>query len=393
MNDIFILAWRYLNYHRLKTAVLVVSIAIIVYLPMGLNILMSQSARQLRGRAEATPLLVGANGSPLELVLRSLYFEANRPKSIRYSEVERIEDSGLATAIPINASFRSRNGPIVGTTLGYFEFRGLTLSVGRQLAMLGECVVGSEVARAGNLGVGDHVLSSAEDVFNIAGVYPLKMKIVGILRPSDSPDDRAVFVDLKTTWVIEGLGHGHQDLSREEAADGVLRKEGNRIVANASVLQYNEITPENVASFHFHGDTTTFPITSIIAVPNDEKASALLQGRYLGDDETVQIVRPEEVLEQLLRTVFTVGRYVTFAVRNVGASTLATMVLVFLLSLQLRRRELKTMVQIGASRGRVACILGAEVLGVLCLGAGIAGALALATSWFAGSATRLLIHM
>jgi putative ABC transport system permease protein len=355
--------------------------------------LISQSAKQLRSRAESTPLLVGAKGSPLELVLRSLYFETDEPLAIPNAQLQRVEASELANAIPLYTRFHSRHGPIVGTTLNYFEFRGLEVAQGRQMAMLGECVIGSGVARSGNFRVGDHILSSAEDVFNLAGVYPLKMRIVGILQRNDSPDDDAVFVDLKTTWIIEGLGHGHQNLSRPEAAESVLRKEGNKVVANASVMQYNEITAENATSFHFHGDLSTFPITSIIAVPNDERASALLQGRYLGDDEAVQIVRPAEVMLELLGTVFTVGRYLTFAVLIVGISTLATMTLVFLLSLQVRRRELETMIKIGGSRLRIVCTLGAEVVGVLCLGSGIAASLALATSWLAGSAIRVLVHL
>ena len=393
MNDILYLAWRYLTYHRLKTAVLMASIAVIVYLPMGLNILMNQSAKQLLSRTEDTPLIIGAKGSPLELVLRSLYFETDEPESIPFGQVQRVKDAELATAIPLYARFHTKHGTIVGTTLSYFEFRGLKLAAGRQLAMLGECVIGSKVARSGNLQVGDHVLSAGEDVFNIAGTYPLKMKIVGILDPTDTPDDYAVFVDLKTTWIIEGLGHGHQDLRRPEAADSVLQKAGNKVVANSSVRQYNEITPDNAAAFHFHGEPATFPITAIIAVPGDEKNSALLQGRYLGDDEEVQIVRPAEVMAELLGTIFTVGRYVTFAVLVVGLATFATMVLVFLLSLQLRRRELETMIKIGASRRRVVATFAAEVIGVLFCGSAIAASLALATYWFAGSATRLLIHL
>ena len=393
MKDVVYLAWRYLAYHRLKSVVLVASITIIVYLPIGLNILMNQSAKELRSRAEDTPLLVGAKGSPLELVLRSLYFETDEPKSIPFSQTQRVHDSQLADPIPVYARYRTREGPIVGTTLDYFEFRRLRIDTGRQMAMLGECVIGSEIARSSNLSVGDHILSVAEEVFDFGGVYPLKMKIVGILARGDTPDDRAVFVDLKTSWVIEGLGHGHQDLNQPEAADAVLRREGNRVVANASVRQYNEITPENVASFHFHGNTASFPITAIIAVPNDVKASALLQGRYLSEDEEMQIVRPDEVMAKLLGTIFTVGRYVTFAVVIVGLSTLATMALVFLLSVQLRRRELETMIKIGASRWRVIAVLGSEVFGVLCLGSALAACFAVATSWFAGSVARLLIQM
>jgi len=393
MSDVLYLAWRYLAYHKFKAAVMVASIALIVYLPLGLNILMEQSARQLRARARQTPLLVGAQGSPLELVLRSLYFESAVPPSMPYAQLDRVEASGLAAAVPLYARFRTQHGPIIGTGLRYFTFRGLRVAAGRQMAMLGECVLGSEVARRADLGPGDSILSSAETMFDIAGVYPLKMKVAGILAPTGSPDDHAVFVDLKTAWIIEGLGHGHQGLDRPEAAEGVLRREGNRVIANASVVQYNQITPENVDSFHFHGDASQFPITSIIALPHDEKSSAVLESRYLAEDEAVQIVRPDEIMEKLLGTVFTVGRYVIAAVILVGLSTLATMVLVFVLSLQLRRRELETMAKIGGTRRRIAAIVAAEVCGVLALGITIAVGLAAMTAWFAASASRLLVQI
>jgi putative ABC transport system permease protein len=90
----------------------------------------------------------------------------------------------------------------VGTTLDYFEFRGLRLAEGRMMAMLGECVLGATAARTANVSPGGHVLSSPETVLDIAGVYPLRMRVVGVLQPSGTPDDRAVFVDVKTTWTI-----------------------------------------------------------------------------------------------------------------------------------------------------------------------------------------------
>ena len=72
MKDTLYLAWRYLAHHRVKTAILVGSLTLITFLPVGLNVIVGQSARELTSRAEATPLLVGAKGSPLELALNSL---------------------------------------------------------------------------------------------------------------------------------------------------------------------------------------------------------------------------------------------------------------------------------------------------------------------------------
>jgi putative ABC transport system permease protein len=253
VKDSLYLAWRYLAYHRIKTAILITSITLIVFLPVGLRVLVNQSADQLTARAEATPLLVGAKGSPLELVLNSLYFESDIPETMRYAEAIRLDTMGLAQPIPLYVRFTARGYPIVGTALEYFTFRGLEVASGTGLTMLGDCVLGARVAEQLDVRPGGTVVSSPESVFDIAGVYPLKMRVAGVLAFSDSPDDHAIFVDVKTAWVIEGLVHGHVDLSQAGAATGVLRRDSSVITANASVVQYQEITADNIESFHFHG--------------------------------------------------------------------------------------------------------------------------------------------
>ena len=388
MTDTFYLAWRYLAYHKIKTAILVASIMLIVYLPVGLNVIVGQSAEELTARADTTPLLIGAKGSPLELVLNSLYFDSDPPELTSYADAVRVSDSGLATPIPMYVRFRSREHPIVGTSLEYFEFRQLNLSSGRTMAILGECVLGSRVAESLGVGVGGTVISSPESVFDLAGTYPLKMKVVGVLAPSFTADDEVIFVDLKTAWVIEGLVHGHQDLAAPEAAAGVLKREGDTIVGNASVVQYNEITPDNIDSFHFHGDLSEYPISAIIAVPQDRKSGTILMGRYEGDEETSQIVQPTTVMNELLDTILTIQGFVVAAILLVAAATLATAALVFMLSLRLRRREIETMVKIGGSRLNISALLVSEVVVVLVLGVLLAGGLTLLTSQFGAGVIR-----
>jgi len=382
MSDVLYLAWRYLAFHKIKTVILVASITLIVFLPVGLNVIVGQSSDELTARAEATPLLVGAKGSPLELVLNSLYFDADPPELTTYAEALRIAESGLATPIPLYVRFRSRESPIVGTTLDYFDFRESRFAAGRPMAVLGECVLGSKVARDLDVGVGGTVISSPESVFDLAGVYPLKMTVVGVLAPSFTADDEAVFVDIKTAWVIQGLVHGHQDLAAPEAAAGVLKREGDTIVGNASVVQFNEITPDNVDSFHFHGDMSDYPVSAVIAVPEDQKSGTILMGRYEGDEEPSQIVQPTTVMNELLDTILTIQGFVVAAILLVAAATIATAALVFLLSLRLRRREIETMTKIGGSRWSVGTILVSEVAAVLVLGVFLAGVLTLVTSQF-----------
>ena len=209
---------------------------------------------------------------------------------------------------------------------------------------------------------------------------------------SHGPDDDAVFVDLKTAWIIQGLGHGHQDLAKPGAASAVLARDGDRITANASVVQYNEITPANIASFHFHEDIENHPVTGIIALPHDGKAAVILMGRYQADDAHAQIVLPLDVMNDLLDTVLTVRSYVIAAMGIVALATVATAALVFLLSLRLRRREIETMSKIGGSRSRVAAVLGCEVLVVLACSLTIAAALTALTTQFGSEVILLFVR-
>ena len=217
------------------------------------------------------------------------------------------------------------------------------------------------------------------------------MRVVGVLAPAHTPDDLAVFADLKTTWIIQGLGHGHRDLAEPGADAFVLSREGDRVTANAAVVQYNEITEANAASFHFHGDLGGYPVTSVIAVPNDDKSRVLLMGRYEAIEQPVQLVRPIGEMNDLLETVLTIRSYVVAAVGAVAMATLATTALVFWLSIRLRRREIETLVKIGAARISVAAVLVSEVVGVLLISAMVAAGLTFAASRYGSDAIRSLL--
>ena len=391
MTGVLYMAARYLAYHKFKTAILVLSITLILYIPTGLRVLVRQSQEQLTARAAATPLLIGAKGSPLELVLNSLYAGADVPEGMEHGEVAKVQETGLANVIPLYVRFHAQQDPIIGTTLEYFTFRDLRIVNGGMMTRLGDCVLGAEVAERRGVAPGGAIISSPESVFDIAGVYPLKMRVTGVLARSGSPDDDAIFADLKTAWVIEGLAHGHQDLDRPEAAGQVLKKEGNVVVGNAAVVQFNEVTDDNIDSFHFHGDPATFPITAIIAAPPDQKSATLLMGRYQNTNQPQQIVRPMRVMEELLATILTVQSFVIAALIIVGLATLATASLVFLLSLRLRRREIETMVKIGGSRTRIAAVLASEVLVVVGLSITLAAVLTWMTGAFGSDVIRTLI--
>ena len=77
-NSLFI-GWRYLIFHKIRSITLVGTLAIIVFVPLLLEMIVRESRAQLTARADTTPMILGAPGSSLDLVMGSLYFTRARP--------------------------------------------------------------------------------------------------------------------------------------------------------------------------------------------------------------------------------------------------------------------------------------------------------------------------
>ena len=374
MIDSLYIAWKYICFNKARTVTLIACITLIGFLPVSLELLLDESEQQLMSRAATTPLVVGVRGSSLDLVMNTLYFGDEVPELITMAASDRVMETDLALPIPVYVRFRARGHPIVGTTLDYFEFRGLKVAEGQQMAVLGDCVVGAGAAEKLGLKPGDELVSSPENMFDLAGVYPLKMKVTGVLQKSHTSDDLAVFVDLKTTWVIQGLGHGHQDVTVLKDPTLVLKRTEDNVAATAKLYHYMEITDENIDSFHFHGHMTGYPVTAVIAAPYDAKSGAILQGRYLSKEERHQIVEPEEVIDGLLQNIFRIKNVLDAIILLVALATVMAIILVFALSIRLRQREMETVFKLGCSRMTMARLVASEILmivvasGLLCTG-------------------------
>ena len=391
MQDSLYLAWQYLRYNRLRTIILIACITLVSVLPISLNLLLKASEKQLMARAQQTPLLLGKIGSDLDLTINSLYFTAEPPEDISMEEVENIKGTKLAKSIPLYLKFQARNHPIVGTTLDYFEFRQLRSKIGNYFALLGDCVLGAAVAERLNLKHGDHLISSPEALFDIGGIYPLKMKVVGVLERSFTADDEAVFTDIKTAWIIRGLGHGHQDLEKTGTPDVILNREKGKITANAKLKQYTEITPDNIDSFHFHGQPQTFPLTAVIVVPDNQKSETLLRGRYEAQSNNRSLVKPQLVIEELLIEIFKIRDLLNVIFALVIAATLIAIILIFNLSLRLRQREIETSFMLGCSKNAIARLITAEISIILVISLLLTGVITVGFSHFKQPITRTLI--
>ena len=137
MTHVLVLALRYLRFNKIKTAILVFGVAVAVFLPLAVNLLVRDYQRELLARAGATPLVAGAPASRFDLVLHALYFRGKPAHDLTMAEVNAINSSGLAAGIPIIAKHAAQGVPIVGTSLEYFPFRRLTVACGAGLTQIG----------------------------------------------------------------------------------------------------------------------------------------------------------------------------------------------------------------------------------------------------------------
>jgi hypothetical protein len=104
MIDSLYIAWKYIQYHRGKSLILLACITLIVSLPWALSLLLDESEQQLMSRATSTPLVIGAKGSSLDLLMNTLGINFNG--SIGYGDghrsclpdsyVYQLQDAGIA---------------------------------------------------------------------------------------------------------------------------------------------------------------------------------------------------------------------------------------------------------------------------------------------------------
>ena len=398
MKHALFLAWHALLWHRSRSIIVVLSLAITIWLPATVHLMLNEFRREISERSHATPLIVGARGSRIDLVLHALYFKGVPPAEITMAEVQQLTESGLGIAVPLHSRYQTpavagQDGvPIVGTSPEYMEFRRLTIQSGEMLSMLGDCIVGARVAQVMQLAPGDTLFSAPRNAFNLAGDYPLRMSVTGILAPSHSPDDDVVFTDIRTTWVIDGIGHGHQSVTSQTNPALLLgSNDSSALIANAGVLPYTEITKDNIDSFHFHGEPNTFPLTAIIVVPADEKSRVRILGRYASSEMSAQCLKPPEVVEELLTLVFRVEQLVWLCSLAAGLVTLLLLILVLTLSMRLRAEEMQTMFQLGCSRSTIALLQGSEILLSLLLAGTLASAATGLTVWLGGDVLSMLL--
>lgn len=164
--------------------------------------------KQLSNNSKNVDLVVGAKGSPMQLILSSLYHVDNPTGNISLAEANKIADNPLIKlAVPISLGDNYKGHRIIGTDTSYLSLYALEIKEGGLWKKSFEVVLGAEVARKNNLKIGDDIHSAhglSPDA-HIHDEHPFR--VVGILAPSYSVTDNLILTNLASVWDVHGIAH------------------------------------------------------------------------------------------------------------------------------------------------------------------------------------------
>ncbi|MCP1727441.1 putative ABC transport system permease protein [Natronospira proteinivora] len=192
----------------INTLVMGLGIAMVVLLLLGQSQLRERMSRDAAG----IDLVVGPAGSPMQLILSSVYHVDVPIGNIPWQARDTIHrERAVAETIPLALGDNYRGFRIVGTEPAYADLYDAELREGRFWDDTLEAVLGAEVARQSGLSVGDrfegqHGLGEGGPTH---GDHPYR--VVGILEFSGSVLDRLVLTPVESVWAVHNHDHDHED--------------------------------------------------------------------------------------------------------------------------------------------------------------------------------------
>lgn len=161
-------------------------------------------------------LVVGAKGSPLQLILSAVYQIDNPTGNMNYREVYKILRHPLVEKTVPLAYGDSYNGfRIVGCDHFYPEHYDIQVADGKLWARPFECTIGSQVARDLGLKVGDEFFSQHGLLDDTHVHEEMAFRVVGIFEESGTVIDRLMLTPIESVWFV----HDDHDHNQDHAHD------------------------------------------------------------------------------------------------------------------------------------------------------------------------------
>ena len=336
------LSWRYLWSRPLGAALNVLLLSLGLASITFLLLVSFQLSKAFDKDLAGIDVVVGAKGSPMQLIMCGVFHIDVPPGNIPLKAVKALENNPMiASVIPISLGDNLRGFRIVGTSHAYVDHYGAALAQGRLWDTPMQVVVGSVVAKklgiqVGNTFIGSHGLGAGG---HLHGENPYT--VIGILQPSGTVIDRLIVTDTASVWKV------HEDYTAVDDEDRKIMEDEREVTM--ALIKYK--TPLAAMSFPRMVNTTT----------------------------EMQAAAPAVEISRLLN-MLGIGTDVLRAFAGVLLLTAGLSVFIALWSaVRERRADLALLRMLGAPPAKIATLLMGEAfwLGVLSAAIGVAGGQAL----------------
>ncbi len=369
------LSLAYLRDRALNTALNIILLALGVASLVILLLFSAQLEDRFDRDAQGIDMVVGAKGSPLQLILSSVYHVDIPTGNVPLGTVDLLRRQlGVAEAIPLALGDNFRGYRIVGTEPAYPALLGATLADGRMYQQKMEAVIGAEVAAGTGAGlgqrfIGGHGLSSSE---NGPKHNEAPFMVVGRLKPTGTVIDRLILTRIDSVWAVHGIEapHEHEDGEHDHDHDAKGEEHEHEDHDHAALPAGHEGETAEEHAAHLR----PAEVTAVLVRFNSPIAAVRLPG-FINRQTDLQSAVPAVEISRLLALVGVgLDAVRAFAVLLMITAGLSIFV-ALLTALKEREGDMAMLRVIGASRAAIIGQVASE--GLILAAAGTALGLAL----------------
>jgi putative ABC transport system permease protein len=362
-------AWRSIQQRALVSLLTVLSMGLGVALVVAVLVVYSVVYQSFHRGGEGYDLIVGAKGGKEQLVLNTVFYLSQPIGNIPYSFYEELTEGKFAAdvevAIPVCMGHTYQGFRVVGTVpemfteLKYQGEKSYEFAAGENFKAENhfDAVVGSIAAAKAGLQVGDKfqaVHGSGEG----GTVHKESFRVVGVLAPTSTPVDRAIYVNMEGFQDIHGAeDEAAHEKHEKQKPQGLAAKSGKAKKHHVEDAEHKQIT------------------AIIVCIRQVPPGRVDVVAKWINDGKDAQAVMPGRVIAELFENVVGKLQWILLgmAVLTVIEAGIGIMVSIYN-SMSDRRHEIAVMRALGASRLIVMVIILMESI-LLSLMGGAAGLL------------------
>lgn len=244
------LSWKYLIAKPLNTSLNILLLALGLAIITVLLLMQDQFENKMTKDAVGIDLVVGAKGSPLQLVLSSVYHIDFPTGNIDLEEAIGVSKNRLIkNTIPLGMGDNYQGFRIVGTNHDYLDLYSVNFAFGGPWKKPFEVVIGHDVAaklglEVGDTFVGSHGIGSASHDHDEHDYV-----VTGIMEKQGSVVDQLILTSMESVWFTHDEDHDHALMELPVATTGFPETTESREITSLLVQYRNPIAAVQLPRF------------------------------------------------------------------------------------------------------------------------------------------------